>query len=587
MESRILTVSLVFISLIIVSSFAFAAPPGQGLTIDVNINVPYNDINYISNNRNTIVTIDFNYHDTNLATGFNVTGYSLDANIYFSTTSGADQNVIVTNQSLITGTDSNRSNWGAPDVNRYVWKWDTSKYTILDGNYFIDVNVFNNHWKNDQNTYGRDSNSSGKSFMIDRTNPTASISSSSTSTDNKYTFAYSGTDATAGVKKYWISVDNSNWTDVNTTTSYTFTNESYPATQTYYVKSQDYADNNSTVASVTVSFSTPPKTGYDPVCGDDICNGSETSATCPKDCSSVCGDGSCTRSENKNTCPRDCGSTAVCGNGFCEEGENPGLCREDCLPQGQIIKQIILSREKEGKPTSQQIRDILTAAGASPNAIEKASAAVGKTNSKRKVEVVKETSQGSQDIFYTNITVNVTNTAGQILRDIKVVESIPKSIASSASKISAIGTYSFRVLVDDPIIEFTVPQLQQGQSVDLTYTVNAQATDSAINQYGLPIAISAADEQPQVTCADISCIDNNPCTTDSCSGGQCSFTPLADTSSCGFGKECRGGQCVQAAASVPGQSNASNKGNADPTLLVVLVVLVVIVAGYVYYNKKK
>lgn len=587
MESKSLAVSLVFVCLIIVSSFAFASPPGQGVSVDVNINVPYNDVNYVSNNRNTIVTIDFNYLDTNLATGFNVTGYSLDANIYFSTTSGADQNVIVTNQSLITASDSNRTNWGSPDVNRYVWKWDTSKYTIIDGNYFIDVNVFDNHWKNDANTFGRDSNSSGKSFIIDRTNPTASISSSGTNTTNKYAFTYSGTDATAGVKKYWISTDNSTWTDVNTTTSYTFTNESYPATQTYYVKSQDYADNNSTVASVTVSFSTPPPTGYNPVCGDNICHGAETSVTCPKDCSSVCGDGACTRSENKNTCPQDCGSNAVCGNGICEEGENPGLCREDCLPRGQIIKQIILSRVKEGKPTPQQIIDILTAAGASPNAIKKAGEAVGKTNSKRKVEVVKETDASGQNSFYTNITVNVANNTYQVLRDVKVVDSIPKSIASNASKISFNRAYSYRVLVDDPIIEFTVPQLQQGQSVDLTYTVNVQATDNAINQFGAPIAFSAAEEQPQATCADISCIDNNPCTTDSCSGGQCSFTPLADTTSCGFGKECRGGQCVQAGTNVPGQPNVSGKGNADPTMLIILVVFVVIIAGYVYYNKKK
>ncbi|MBI2597801.1 MAG: hypothetical protein HYW50_01250, partial [Candidatus Diapherotrites archaeon] len=140
MKNSALNLALKLAAIVLVFSTVYGAPPGQGVSVDVNLNVPYNDINYVSNNRNKIVTIDFNYLDTNLATGFNVTGYSLDANIYYSSTKGAYTNAIVTNQSLITASDSNRTNWGSPDVNKYVWKWDTSKYTITDGNYFIDVN---------------------------------------------------------------------------------------------------------------------------------------------------------------------------------------------------------------------------------------------------------------------------------------------------------------------------------------------------------------------------------------------------------------------------------------------------------------
>jgi hypothetical protein len=55
-------------------------------------------------------------------------------------------------------------------------------------------------------------------------------------------------------------------------------------------------------------------TGPAPFCGDLICNGSETSLSCPGDCGPpppVCGDGTCNGSETKVSCPADCGP-AVC-----------------------------------------------------------------------------------------------------------------------------------------------------------------------------------------------------------------------------------------------------------------------------------
>lgn len=46
-----------------------------------------------------------------------------------------------------------------------------------------------------------------------------------------------------------------------------------------------------------------------PVCGDKVCNGSETCENCPEDCGicPYCGDGMCNGDETCNTCPLDCG----------------------------------------------------------------------------------------------------------------------------------------------------------------------------------------------------------------------------------------------------------------------------------------
>jgi hypothetical protein len=66
------------------------------------------------------------------------------------------------------------------------------------------------------------------------------------------------------------------------------------------------------------------------VCGDGVCNGTETSVTCPADCpTSVCGDGVCNGTETSVTCPADC-PTSVCGDGVCNGTETNISCPADC-----------------------------------------------------------------------------------------------------------------------------------------------------------------------------------------------------------------------------------------------------------------
>lgn len=88
-----------------------------------------------------------------------------------------------------------------------------------------------------------------------------------------------------------------------------------------------------------------------PVCGDAICNGAETTATCctdcgvaidgvcnctetPEtacaDCGSSCGDLTCNCTETTVNCCTDCG--AVCGDGTCNCGEDWEICNAECGP---------------------------------------------------------------------------------------------------------------------------------------------------------------------------------------------------------------------------------------------------------------
>ncbi|MBR57033.1 MAG: hypothetical protein CMH54_03135 [Myxococcales bacterium] len=66
----------------------------------------------------------------------------------------------------------------------------------------------------------------------------------------------------------------------------------------------------------------------DPLCGDGICSGDESSANCIEDCGTVCGDGVCNGNESSQSCANDCGS--VCGDGVCNGTESSTNCVGDC-----------------------------------------------------------------------------------------------------------------------------------------------------------------------------------------------------------------------------------------------------------------
>jgi hypothetical protein len=79
-----------------------------------------------------------------------------------------------------------------------------------------------------------------------------------------------------------------------------------------------------------------------PACGDGTCQPPENSSSCPADCPTappVCGDAVCQPPENSSSCPADCPVTAVCGNTVCEPPETPTSCPADCVappPEGPV-----------------------------------------------------------------------------------------------------------------------------------------------------------------------------------------------------------------------------------------------------------
>lgn len=122
---------------------------------------------------------------------------------------------------------------------------------------------------------------------------------------------------------------------------------------TYYYGAFAY-DLGGHYASGALAFATPETTEIpepEDVCGDGVCNESETSDSCLIDCpveeplpseEDVCGDGTCGSTETADSCPADCGeeippepeeeeeAEEVCGDGVCGETESNFSCPIDC-----------------------------------------------------------------------------------------------------------------------------------------------------------------------------------------------------------------------------------------------------------------
>lgn len=85
----------------------------------------------------------------------------------------------------------------------------------------------------------------------------------------------------------------------------------------------------------------PDPTGAPPSCGDGVCGGSESCASCPDDCNacpgSSCGDGACDPDESCGSCEADCG--VCCGDGTCAptDGEDWTSCWSDCSGDAPVM----------------------------------------------------------------------------------------------------------------------------------------------------------------------------------------------------------------------------------------------------------
>jgi len=557
------------------------------------------------------LTITFNAMDSNADD-------SLTVDINYSTSAAQGSGtVIIDNLSLSAAVCGD-----ADFTNVTACTWDWNILGISDGNYYITTFISD----------GVDSkfNSSERTVGIDATAPDVNVVSVggvlanitppkfAYALDQNIVIAFSVMDQVGGslvadinystqdVQGTGFSIvdnlslsadvcDGSNFENA-TACSWQWNLESVTADKYYIIIAVSDGALTGTNASLKLAQIYSPLTGYGQAfCGDNSCNGRETAVTCAADCSPVCGDRACTGTESIFTCPLDCFGCGdnicsttetyatcptdcepVCGDNICAKNENCLTCANDC---GTCLNQdIILDQTFDEPATDEEIEDILEESGIEKSA-EEVKEIAGKLELERVVKVKQaEVTVGTTD-YKTTIIVRAKNKSTKALRKVRIVEVIPKEVAKSASLIKS--DIEFRVIKEDPVIEFTIANIEPGQTVEVFYFVEAKVEEAALAGWKPPIPVEATEAIPRpVFCTTNSdCDDSNPCTNEQCIEGECGFIPVPDKTSCGFGMICNQAICEEI-------ERVQLAEEQDLTMIYAAIAILLILGAAAYYYKK-
>lgn len=520
------------------------------ITQDGNWAIAFNgsDLNGTSQDSNTQYALVDKTDSAVSWDGNNNTWQNFDANIHLTCTDSTS-GCATTRYRL--DTDSN--------IGVSYGNWQTYDSNILisrDGNWAIDFNA--------TDTAGNASDTNTFYVLIDQTLPTVTITSpvnGSSQTSTTVTLEYTGSDSNSGIAKFYVKVDDANWIDNGTNTSYQFTAQSTGG-RTYTVKATDNADNNSLDANAAITISLPQQQNN--AGGSYIyCSYYPNSDAC--DMNEVCPG----TLYNANDTPRCCSTACTL---ITDVDSETGSLEEPAL----LVTQ---SYSGNDSPTGliqlPFVQALLLSGSQIASCIENVR------------QVHANPIKGADDQI-TNyailVDLKLTNSCGgQVMYSIRVVEEIPKELLLDATDIQ--NQASFEIVKADPIISFFVGDVKPGESKTIQYRFNlAKATllaQQELGQWNAPLLLF--EVKNAFSCSDVVCDDLNPCTTNSCANAQCVFTKKQDGSICPNGT-CRDGTCASnhenVEVTLPDETGANNPWFLALGALILLgIMLGILIAG--------
>ncbi len=401
----------------------------------------------------------------------------------------------------------------------------------------VDVNYGRTETANRSLVDGKESDQNV--IINDLTAPTVTITDpsrgSATTISNNYQVSWNFSD-NSGIKTYWASTDNTVWTALSESHQSYVLNLSSPGQDlTFYLKATDKVDING--STVTASFRRTGGLGPEPRVTPAPSNGDPVSPP----------------------------------------------------SEAEGVAETIIEETVSIKPTAKNIRELLTEVGASQQAIEKAGDAVAKTTVERTIKVKKITQASGAVRYRTTIVITVSNPGNKTLRNIKVIEKIPKGVISRIEESDVSTNFPFAILMVDPVIEFTVDEVKKGESKEIEYLLQARAKQSDIDEWAVPIV--AELQEVLDLCADVVC-EERTCQGVLCDKqtGQCIYENLRDGTSCPTGT-CRAGTCVAPTAPTiptpPAIEVAAPGFGIETITLLVLIIVAIAGAAYFFYSKKQ
>ncbi|MFA4855683.1 MAG: hypothetical protein WC634_03800 [archaeon] len=235
--------------------------------------------------------------------------------------------------------------------------------------------------------------------------------------------------------------------------------------------------------------------------------------------------------------------------------------------------------ETQGTPTATAVESVLTDAGFTAQEIATATQFATSMAIDQRVGVDKITA-ATGATYSTLVSIKVTNHSNKKWENVKVIAEIPKALATDASHVKS--SFAMKVLKADPIIEFTVPEIQVGQTVSIIYSVAKNISDITARAIPIGMVIGYDEVAP---CENVVC-ESDACSTGTCNSatGNCDYAYKADETACGNSKECKAGTCIEKATPPAPPVKPTAPDYTMPIVAVVIIILVI--AGAAFYAKK-
>ncbi|HLC79067.1 MAG TPA: hypothetical protein VJG83_01430 [archaeon] len=371
---------------------------------------------------------------------------------------------------------------------------------------------------------------------FDANRPVVTISSPASGASvesSSVTVEYSGSSLGNPITRYFLRLDSGSWIDNGLATNYTFTGFDY-GSHTISIIAMDTFDINSSTASVTFTFPQPA---------------AAASTSTPTLIGSIF---------------YGLGGSIVVNTMVSPEQLSTDRIQDTALNklEGDSAKEV----QQEETRLAVQNEVLLTR------------------------QVSGRLSQNGVDLAFVLIAKNV---SGKDLEGVKVIEYIPKEVASTAS-IVVFKPEPTKILLDDPVVLWEVGPMKDGEHSRFEYRVEreAMANDYMLNDeffQNQPTATAILRDE-MLSCSTVICTDNNPCTRDYCSQGRCYFSSLNNVS-CGDGLTCKSGYCAPEKTTSQGQvpllgTDLSKQENQLPIFLLAIVAAIALIFALTHGRSK-
>ncbi|MDO8627522.1 MAG: hypothetical protein Q7K42_03590 [Candidatus Diapherotrites archaeon] len=253
---------------------------------------------------------------------------------------------------------------------------------------------------------------------------------------------------------------------------------------------------------------------------------------------------------------------------------------------GTVVQKVLESKIEIGPGVEQSdfiLKEILGLSKEKASAKREEISEFVKDSSFDKTILVNKKTFGSDVSYETVFSLSFVNNSDKKMKNVELIEEIPKSIAQKASEIKS--DYNFVVLRDDPVIKFVAKELSPGQKADFNYYVEKDLNVQLLNS--IPGTLILAEPQTLVDlCEGVVCLSDNSCQNSSCSPetGLCVVQSLQEFSVCGYQSTCQQGICKEIIPVLAGEKPAQQN---ELFNLVGAIVLILLVFFLVYYASTK